>query len=63
MENNQAKEGAGAIFFENEDRSGTLVIEDSVVRRNPRDGFESERYPSIFVLADGDPQVSGSTIE
>ena len=63
IEDNHANEGGGAIFFVSNDRSGTLVIEDSVLRRNPSDGFETEGYPGIFVLADGDPQVSGSTIE
>jgi hypothetical protein len=29
---------------------------------NPSDGFETEGFPGIFVLAAEDPQVSGSTI-
>lgn len=44
-------------------RSGTLVIEDSTLRNNPSDGFETPGYPGIFVLADGDPRVTNSTIE
>lgn len=63
IENNHANEGGGAIFFVSNDRSGELVITDSVLRNNPSEGFETEGYPGIFVLADGDPQVSGSTIE
>jgi hypothetical protein len=60
---NHANEGGGAIFFVSNDRTGTLVIEDSTLSNNPSDGFETQGYPGIFVLADGDPQVSGSTLE
>ena len=63
IEYNTANEGGGAIFFVSNDRTGTLVIEDSVLTHNPSGGFETEGYPGIFVLADGDPQVSGSIIE
>jgi predicted outer membrane repeat protein len=63
MENNTANEGGGAIFFVSNNRTGTLVIEDSTLRNNPSDGFETPGYPGIFVLADGDPRVSNSTIE
>jgi hypothetical protein len=55
--------GGGAIFFVSNDRSGSLVIEDSVLRGNPSDGFETQGYPGIFVLANGDPQVRNSVIE
>ena len=51
IENNHANEGGGAIFFVSNDRSGTLVIRDSVLRYNPSDGFETRGYPGIFVLA------------
>lgn len=63
IEDNHANEGGGAIFFVSNDRSGSLVIEDSVLRRNESGQFETKGYPGIFVLAKGDPQVSGSTIE
>jgi len=63
MENNTANEGGGAIFFVSNDRSGSLVIEDSVLSNNPSDGFETQGYPGIFVLANGDPQVRNSVIE
>jgi hypothetical protein len=63
MHDNHANEGGGAIFFVSNDRSGSLVIQDSVLRANPSDGFETAGYPGIFVLASGDPTVSGSTIE
>lgn len=60
---NHANEGGGAIFFVSNDRTGHLIIEDSELRRNPSDGFETEGYPGIFYLGDGDPQVSNSVIE
>ncbi|MEM8609176.1 MAG: hypothetical protein AAGF92_18890 [Myxococcota bacterium] len=60
---NTANEGGGAIFFVSNDRSGSLVIEDSTLSGNPSGGFETDGYPGIFVLADGDPQVVNSTLE
>jgi hypothetical protein len=61
---NRAPEGGGAIFFVSNDRSGSLVIRDSILRRNPSLGFETRGFPGIFVLAaPGNPMVSGSTIE
>ena len=44
------------------DRSGSLIIEDSVLENNPSAGFETQGYPGIFVLANGDPQVTNSVI-
>ncbi|MEZ4402450.1 MAG: hypothetical protein R3B06_20675 [Kofleriaceae bacterium] len=63
MHDNHANEGGGAIFFVSNDRTGHLIIEDSVLVRNPSDGFETQGLPGIFYLGDGAPQVSGSTIE
>jgi len=63
MTDNVAREGGGAIFFVSNDRSGSLIIDRSVLRRNPSEGFETSGYPGIFVLADGDPQVTDSIIE
>jgi hypothetical protein len=63
IENNTANEGGGAIFFVSNDRTGTLIIEDSTLTNTPSGGFETPGYPGIFVLADGDPQVTNSTIE
>lgn len=60
---NTANEGGGAVFFVSNDRTGSLVIRDSVLRQNPSLGFETAGYPGIFVLARGAPLVSGSTIE
>ena len=41
----RANEGGGAIFFVSNDRTGTLTIEDSTLRRNPSDGFETAGLP------------------
>jgi hypothetical protein len=62
VEQNLAREGGGAIFFVSNDRSGSLVVRDSVLRANPSEGFETEGYPGIFVLASGPPDTSGSTL-
>ena len=62
IHDNHANEGGGAIFFVSNDLSGNLVIEDSTLCDNPSDGFETAGFPGIFVLAAGDPQVSGSTL-
>ncbi len=63
IEDNHANEGGGAIFFVSNDRSGTLRIEDSTLRRNPSDGFETRGFPGIFYLGNGPIQVVNSTIE
>lgn len=63
IEDNHAREGGGAIFFVSNDRSGTLRLERSVLRRNPSEGFETNGYPGIFYLGNGDPQVTDSTLE
>lgn len=61
IEDNHAREGGGAIFFVSNDRTGTLSIESSTLRRNPNDGFQT--VPGIFYLgAAHDPQVTGSTV-
>jgi hypothetical protein len=63
IEDNHANEGGGAIFFVSNNGSGTLRIEDSILRRNPNDGFQTAGYPGIFYLGSGPPQVVNSTIE
>jgi hypothetical protein len=63
IEENSANEGGGAIFFVSNDRTGHLVIESSVLCANPSGQFETDGYPGIFVLADGDPQVTDSIIK
>lgn len=59
---NHATEGGGAIFFVSNDRTGTLDVRDSVLRRNPSDGFGTSGYPGIFFLGAGRPRTSGSTL-
>jgi hypothetical protein len=62
IENNHANEGGGAIFFVSNNNTGTLLIEDSVLRYNPSDGFETSGYPGIFVQGAGTPTVINSVI-
>jgi hypothetical protein len=60
---NSANEGGGAIFFVSNDRTGSMVIQDSVLSRNPSKGFETKGFPGIFVLAKAPPTVTNSTLE
>jgi hypothetical protein len=62
IEDNHANEGGGAVFFVSNDRTGSLTIEGSTLRRNPSDGFETEGFPGIFYLGAGSPSVSASTL-
>ena len=48
MHRNHAREGGGAVFFVSNDRTGTLEIRSSTLRRNPSDEFETD--PGIFFL-------------
>lgn len=60
MTNNTANEGGGAIFFVSNDKTGKLVIKDSVLSKNPSGKFET--VPGIFYQGVGSkPEVSGST--
>ena len=59
---NHAREGGGAIFFVSNDRTGTLAIEDSVLRRNPSDGFETRGLPGIFFEGAGRPTILRSVL-
>lgn len=63
ISNNEAKEGGGAIFFVSNDRTGSLFIDQSQLRDNLSEGFETEGYPGIYYLGLGIPHVSNSTIE
>jgi hypothetical protein len=62
IENNHANEGGGAVFFVSNDRTGTMSIESSTLRRNPNDGFHTQGFPGIFFLGAHDPTVKGSTL-
>ena len=50
IEDNSANEGCGAIFFVSNNRTGTLKIDSSTLRRNPSRGFETKGHPGIFFL-------------
>ncbi|HEU5472670.1 MAG TPA: hypothetical protein VFV67_18645 [Actinophytocola sp.] len=63
VENNKANEGGGAIFFVSNDRTGTMSIEASTLRRNPSAGFETKGLRGIFFLGAANPTVTGSTIQ
>jgi hypothetical protein len=61
VENNHANEGGGAVFFVSNDRTGSMSIEGSTLRRNVSDGFQT--IPGIFYLGTGaKPAVTGSTV-
>ncbi|AYF30408.1 hypothetical protein CSH63_23740 [Micromonospora tulbaghiae] len=50
IEDNSANEGGGAIFFVSNNRTGTLKIDSSTLRRNASRGFETKGHPGIFFL-------------
>jgi hypothetical protein len=62
IENNRAVEGGGAVFFVSNNRTGTMSIEGSTLRRNPSEGFETDGFKGIFFLGARNPTVSNSTI-
>jgi hypothetical protein len=59
---NVAEEGGGAVFFVSNDRTGTMTIRNSTLRRNPSHGFETAGLPGIFFLGARRPAVTGSTL-
>ena len=63
LEHGVANEGGSAVFFVSNDRSGTLTIQDSVLRDHPRGTFETPGLPGFYVLARGEPLILRSTIE
>jgi hypothetical protein len=56
IERNVANEGGGAVFFVSNDRTGSMSVRSSVLRRNVSRGFEN--YPGIFFLGHGRPRFS-----
>lgn len=62
IEDNHANEGGGAVFFVSNDRTGTMRVDGSTLRRNPSDGFETAGFPGIFFLGQSPPTVSSSTL-
>jgi hypothetical protein len=62
IEGNRANEGGGAVFFVSNDRTGTMRIANSTLRRNPSGGFETRGYPGIFFLGARNPTVTNSKL-
>jgi len=62
IEDNHANEGGGAVFFVSNDRTGTLRIDGSTLRRNVSGRFETRGYPGIFFLGARNPTVTGSVL-
>jgi hypothetical protein len=62
IRDNHAREGGGAVFFVSNDRTGSMRITGSTLRRNRSDGFETDGLPGIFFLGAGRPVISGSTL-
>lgn len=50
------------MFFVSNDRSGDLVVAESVLADNPSEGFETPGYPGIFFLGRS-ITVTGSTLD
>lgn len=61
IENNDANEGGGAIFYVSNNGTGSMIIRDSVLTNNPSGEFEN--YPGIFHKSDIAPVFDNSTIE
>ncbi|MET8832428.1 hypothetical protein ABZV78_00720 [Micromonospora sp. NPDC004540] len=62
IEGNTANEGGGAVFFVSNNRTGTMRVENSTLRRNPSKGFETQGYPGIFFLGARPPTVVSSRL-
>ncbi len=62
LEDNQANEGGSAVFFVSNDRSGSITIQDSIARNNPRGTFETPDLPGFYVLAKQPATVLNSQI-
>ncbi|MGC4745218.1 hypothetical protein ACLQ28_06095 [Micromonospora sp. DT201] len=62
IENNKANEGGGAVFFVSNNRTGTMKIENSTLRRNPSGKFETGGFPGIFFLGARNPTVTNSKL-
>ena len=61
VQDNQAEEGGGAIFFVSNDRTGTLMLTGSTLARNPNGGFQTAGLPGIFFLGARPPAVTAGT--
>ncbi len=61
LEHNHANEHGGAIFFVSNNRTGKLLLKDSALRANQGEAFET--HPGMFVQAQGEPQLTNTTLE
>jgi hypothetical protein len=59
---NHANEGGGAIFFVSDDRTGTMAVSHSTLRRNGNDRFHTARLPGIFFLGARGPTITNSVL-
>jgi hypothetical protein len=62
IENNKANEGGSAVFFVSNNRTGSIVIRDSITRNNPRGTFETPNLPGFYVIAREAAQIINSQI-
>ena len=62
IEGNTANAGGGAIFFVSNDRTGTMAVDASTLRRNPSRSFETAGLPGIFFLGARAPTITASTL-
>ena len=51
LENDKANEGGSAVFFVSNDKSGSITINASITRMNPRGTFETPDLPGFYVIA------------
>jgi hypothetical protein len=63
IQDNRANEGGSAVFFVSNDRTGTMRIEGSTLRRNRGDRFGTDGLPGIFFLGASRPTVTGSRLD
>jgi hypothetical protein len=61
IENNDANEGGGAVFYVSNDRSGTMSVAYSTLTHNHSGKFQN--FPGIFFLGKHDPTFSHSTVK
>jgi hypothetical protein len=62
IENNVANEGGSAIFFVSNNMTGSITIQDSITRGNPRGTFETPNLPGFYVIAKAPAQIINSQI-
>jgi hypothetical protein len=62
IENNKANEGGSAVFFVSNNKTGSLKIESSLIRNNPRGTFETPDLPGFYVIAKEPAEVVDSEI-